>query len=200
MTTSPAEPTPPVDGNHQPDAPAATPTPAVGKKPSAKAVAKKKTARKTASTTTVAKKAVRKKKAAPTTAATSADADADSTSVSIAKIHPDAVASIEEVLEAAREQAMVDEPMMRMFRRAIDDAGLALTAHVDRGDDGSRTVRFDSMTWEKFRRFANAINDLAEGRAGQHASVRDSSLFRPAAPSGPTHNPPANGLHIEVPA
>lgn len=117
-------------------------------------------------------------------------------------LDPDTLASIEAALAAEHEQAMVVDPMMREFRRAVSDCGLPLDIdHVEQVD-GKFRVHFTDISWHQMRRLVNTLRDIADDRPVQvMAGPPGQRLFDLPAPAGPVPTPSTGyGLHIEVPA
>lgn len=117
-------------------------------------------------------------------------------------IDPVTVAAIDAALTAEHEQAMVVDPMLREFRRAVADCGLPLDVEHVEQVDGKFRVHFTTVSWHQMRRLVNTLRDIADDRPVQvMAGPEGPRLFDVPAPAGPVPTPSTGyGLHIEVPA
>jgi len=117
-------------------------------------------------------------------------------------LDPVTLAAIDAALTAEHEQAVVVDPMLREFQRAVTDCGLPLRVEQVESVDDTFKVHFEALTWQQMRRLVNILRDIADDRPVQvMAGPEGPSLFDIPTPAGPVPAPTSgNGLHIEVPA
>lgn len=111
----------------------------------------------------------------------------------------DIIRASEEAIDAEYRRAMVIEPRMRRFTRALRDIGLPVPAEwATPNDDG--TVDFSTLDPRQFDQLVCLLEDIAAGRPVQVIITRGGpTLFDPGAPAGPLPAPTQSSVHVVVP-